>query len=70
MPRLVRLAGVAWLCYAVPHLTYHYLHLGVFEPVDQVLNVLVLAVTVLLPAQLALAPGRQSSRESVAVREG
>lgn len=63
-----RLVGLAWLAYAVPHLTYHYLHLDVFEPVDQVLNVAVLAATVLLPAQLALAPAGR--HESVAAKEG
>lgn len=64
---LTRLVGLAWLAYAVPHLVYHYLHLDVFDPVDQALNVVVLAVTVLVPAYLALAPGRPS-RELVAER--
>ncbi|HEY6745441.1 MAG TPA: hypothetical protein VI357_06940 [Mycobacteriales bacterium] len=62
-----RLVGLAWLAYAVPHLTYHYVHLDVFEPVDRVLNVVLLAVTVLLPAHLALAPGRRR-REPVAAK--
>lgn len=62
-----RLVGLAWLAYAVPHLAYHYVHLDVFEPVDRVLNVILLAVTVLLPAHLLLAPGHRR-REPVAAK--
>jgi hypothetical protein len=54
--RLVRITGGSWLAFAVPHLLYHYRHLDLFDPLDRWLNVVVLAVSVLLPAYLLLAP--------------
>jgi hypothetical protein len=52
---LVRATGLTWLIFAVPHLAYHADHLGLYNRMDQVLNlvslggVVVLATTLVLP---------------------
>lgn len=51
---LVRVAALASLVFAVPHLVYHATHLDVYDTGDQVANVLLLAAAVLLPAVLVL----------------
>jgi hypothetical protein len=53
----MRLVGVAWLTFSVPHLAFHLLHLDMFNTVDQVGNVVSLGGAVALPA-LLLAPAR------------
>lgn len=55
-PRLNRLVGLVWLAYTVPHLTYHVLHVDVYDTTDRMLNVLTLAAGVVLPALLVLGP--------------
>lgn len=53
-PTLVAVAAGASLVNAVPHLTYHALHLDLFDTTDQVANVLVLGASVLVPVALLL----------------
>ena len=54
---LVRLAGVCWLVFSIPHTIYHFRHLDMYDTTDAVLNVvglaaiLVLAAVLLLPAR-------------------
>lgn len=56
-PELLRLAGVAWLVFGVPHLIYHVRHLDMFTTADRVGNVVALGGTVLL-ATLPVLPTR------------
>jgi hypothetical protein len=58
---LVRLTGVVWLVFSVPHLIFHLLHLDMYGPLDQVLNVLSLGLFVVLGAALVL-PVRAARR--------
>jgi hypothetical protein len=66
---LVRLTGAAWLVFSIPHLLYHALHLDVYPPLDQALNVVGLGYFVLagaamllpLRAEPSLAEGGRSS---------
>lgn len=60
-PGRVRLTGVAWLVFGVPHLAYHAAHLDLYEGVDDVLNLVALGGTVALAAALCL-PMRQRAR--------
>ncbi len=53
-----RLAGTAWLVFAVPHLLFHLGHLAAFDLADAAGNVLALGGTVALAAVLVTAPGR------------
>lgn len=48
-PTVVRVAAVAYLIFAVPHLVYHLHHLEGLDTVDQVGNVVSLASAVLAP---------------------
>lgn len=48
-PTLVRVAAVAYLVFAIPHLVYHLHHLEGLDTVDQVGNVVSLAGSVLVP---------------------
>lgn len=48
-PTLVRVAAVAWLVNAVPHLVYHLRHLEPLEPFDQVGEIVSLVLLVLVP---------------------
>lgn len=58
----VRLTGVAWLVFGVPHLAYHAAHLGLYEGgVDDVLHLVALGGTVALAAALCL-PMRRRAR--------
>lgn len=49
-PPLVRVAGVVWLVFGIPHLAYHALHLRPLGAVDIALNVLSLGGVVVLAA--------------------
>ncbi|ANZ34979.1 hypothetical protein BBK82_01710 [Lentzea guizhouensis] len=51
---LTQAALVAYLVFAVPHMTFHLFHLGHMPVVDQIGNVVTLAAVVLIP--LALLP--------------
>ncbi len=51
---LVRTAALAYLLFAVPHLTYHALNLDVYDTSDQVINMVALGLSVVLPAVLVL----------------
>ena len=57
-----RLAGAAWLVFSGLHFAYHVTHLGVYQPIDQWLNVITLAATVLLPLAALLIPGQKGGR--------
>jgi hypothetical protein len=59
----LRLAGVAWLVFSIPHLVFHLGHLDMFGTVDQVGNVTSLGGTVVLAAML-LIPTRETNRTS------
>jgi hypothetical protein len=54
---LVRLTGLAWLAFSVPHLTYHLGHLSHYATADKVANTVGLIAAVLL-ALLLLLPVR------------
>jgi hypothetical protein len=54
---LVRLTGVVWLVFSVPHFVFHLLHLDMYDRIDQVLNVVSLGYFVVVGAALT-APWR------------
>jgi hypothetical protein len=58
---LVRLTGVAWLVFSVPHLIYHLGHLEHYATIDRVGNVLSLGAFVLAGAALLLPVGSRSA---------
>jgi hypothetical protein len=51
---VVRIAGTAWTVFNVLHLTYHLQHLGMYQPSDQILNVIALSLPTLAGAALLL----------------
>ncbi|MEO6090747.1 MAG: hypothetical protein ABIQ18_47360 [Umezawaea sp.] len=53
----VRLAGTAWTVFNSLHLVFHLQHLGVYEPVDQALNVITLSLVTIAGAVLLLPGG-------------
>jgi len=55
-PEIMRLAGVAWLVFSLPHLAFHAAHLGPFGLADQVGIMVTLGGTVVL-AMVLLLPG-------------
>jgi nucleoside-diphosphate-sugar epimerase len=57
---LVRVAALASLVFAVPHLVYHATHLDVYDTGDQVANVVLLVAAVMLPAVLVLGTARST----------
>lgn len=57
-----RLAGAAWLVFSGLHFAYHVRHLGVYEPIDQWLNMIIEGGNVLLALAVLLIPGRQVAR--------
>lgn len=61
-PDLVRLVGIVTLVYAVPHLTYHALHLGLYGPADIAGNMVTLGTSVVLPLWLAVWPAPRTAR--------
>jgi hypothetical protein len=58
---VARLASVAILLFAVPHLSYHLGHVSHFERLDQVLIIGTLAASLVLPLVTLLLPGRRVS---------
>lgn len=58
-----RLTGLAWLVFSVPHLAYHVAHLGMYDGVDQVLNLVALGGTVALAAALCLPASQRSQAQ-------
>jgi hypothetical protein len=46
---VVRAAGLTWLVFNALHLVYHLRMLGMYRPVDQVLNVVTLVILLVLP---------------------
>jgi hypothetical protein len=58
-----RLAGAAWLVFNALHFAYHVRHLGVYQPIDQWLNVITEAAGVLLALAVLLIPGRTGRRK-------
>jgi hypothetical protein len=61
-PEWARLAGAAWLAFGVPHWLYHSAHLGLFGTLDQVLNEVALAGSVVLALLLLVPRGRWAER--------
>jgi Domain of unknown function (DUF4345) len=59
-----RLAGAAWLVFNGLHFAYHVRHLGVYQPIDQWLNVITEGGGVLLAMAVLLIPGRKGSKRS------
>ena len=53
-PIAVALAGWTWLAFGTLHFSYHLPHLGDFDAIDQVLNVVALGGTVVIAALLVL----------------
>jgi len=53
-PYLVRTAALAYALFAAPHFAYHAANLEVYETSDQVANMILLGLSVLLPAVLVL----------------
>ena len=51
---LIRLTGLAWLVFSIPHLIYHLGHLNHFAAADKAGNAISLSVTVVLAAALML----------------
>jgi len=64
-PRLVRVAGVVWLVFGIPHLGYHALHLQQFGAADIALNALSLGGIVVLAAGVCVLnrPRAQASHD-------
>ncbi|MGN6696150.1 MAG: hypothetical protein ACTHN0_18365 [Aquihabitans sp.] len=65
---LVRVAAIAWLVNAVPHLVYHLRHLGPLEPFDQIGEIVSLALLVVVPVVILIVSFRDRSDEPVAAR--
>lgn len=51
---LVRLTGLAWVVFSIPHMYFHLWHLGMYDGVDKALNVVTLSYFVVLGAVLIL----------------
>lgn len=60
--RLVGTSLAAWLVYAVPHLVFHLSEYGALSPLDDLVNIVVLALAVLLPLLLLAGVLAGSSR--------
>jgi hypothetical protein len=60
---LVRLTGLAWLVFSIPHLIYHLGHLAHYGPVDVAGNVVGLTGVVALAAVLVV-PAKRSADSS------
>ncbi|HEX6342555.1 hypothetical protein [Umezawaea sp.] len=61
----VRVAGVGWTVFNVLHLAYHLQHLGMYQPIDQVLNAVALSSFAVAGAVLLL-PARATRPAAVA----
>ncbi|HEY3710728.1 MAG TPA: hypothetical protein VGL64_15205 [Amycolatopsis sp.] len=58
---VARLASVATLLFAVPHLIYHVGHVSHFEQLDQMLIIATLSASLVLPVVALFLPGRRVS---------
>ncbi|QRP44561.1 hypothetical protein [Amycolatopsis sp. FDAARGOS 1241] len=58
---VARLACIATLLFTAPHFVYHLAHAGHYAPLDRVLILGSLALTVLVPLVLLFVPGRRVS---------
>ena len=58
--RAVQVAGIAWLVFNVLHFGYHVTMLHMYEPLDQVLNVVALALLIVVPIPLVVQPRPES----------
>lgn len=58
----VRLTGVVWLVFSVPHLIYHLRHLDMYSGSDRPLNVVALGLFVVAGAVLLMLPGAAPRR--------
>jgi hypothetical protein len=68
---VARIAAIASLVFAVPHLTYHASHLDLYDTGDQVANMVSLGLTVIAPvAVLALLAGQAYRTPNGAIRAG
>ncbi|WP_283470474.1 hypothetical protein [Streptomyces sp. PH10-H1] len=54
--------GAVWLVFNVLHLLHHLQHLGMYEPVGQVLNAVLLSALVLVSV-LLLVPSHSAQRD-------
>jgi hypothetical protein len=62
-PEIMRLEGVAWLVFSLPHLAFHAAHLGPLRLADQVGNMATLGGTVVL-AMVLLVPGARGPADT------
>ncbi|HEY0572926.1 MAG TPA: hypothetical protein VGD73_02420, partial [Pseudonocardia sp.] len=51
---VARNTGLVWLTFNIPHLIYHTQHLHMYNPLDRVLNVVVLGLLVIASGALLL----------------
>jgi hypothetical protein len=51
---LVRTAAAAWFVFSLPHLIFHLGHLGMYGPLDRILNIVTLGFYALMPIVVAL----------------
>ncbi|MBB4685549.1 hypothetical protein [Amycolatopsis jiangsuensis] len=63
---VARMASIAALLFSVPHIGYHLGHLAHFPVADQVLIVVTLALTVVVPLATLVLPGRREEVSSPA----
>ena len=69
-PRVARAAGLTWLVFNGLHLIYHLTMLGMYRPVDQLLNVVLLVVLVLLPLFLLFPSTKRGESHDTATQSG
>ncbi|WP_220447631.1 hypothetical protein [Nonomuraea diastatica] len=50
----MRLAGIAWLVFSVPHGVFHMFHMDMYETVDKIANIVGLGGTIVVAALLLL----------------
>lgn len=51
---LVRVAAAGWFVFSLPHLIFHLGHLGMYGPLDRILNIVTLGFYALMPIVVAL----------------
>lgn len=56
---IVRATGLTWLVFSALHLAYHLRMLGMYDRVDQLLNVVVLVILLVLPVLVLLPANRR-----------
>ena len=50
----LRIVGLAWVAFSIPHLLFHLGHLGMYEPIDRAGNLVSLGGSLILGALLTL----------------